>query len=753
MDYDKFIKEKARIFKPCGFDPGRLSSHLFDFQDAITRWAIMKGRAALLEDCGLGKTPQQLEWAMRVVEKTGGRVLIVAPLAVAAQTVGEGLKFGVSVTRCRELEDVRQGVNITNYDRLGRFDPSMFSGVVLDESSILKAYSGKTRNQIIEMFKDTPYRLACTATPAPNDYMELGNHSEFLGVMTRQEMLATFFVHDGGDTQKWRLKGHAQSEFWKWVSSWAVMIRKPSDVGFDDGPFVLPSLEIKNVTIDHGEPLPGQLFKIPASTLMERRRARRESIHGRCEEAAKIANSIDGPVLVWCDLNDESAALSRMITGAVEIKGSDSQDHKESSMLGFSSGKIRCLVTKPSIAGFGMNWQHCSNVVFVGLSDSYEQYYQAVRRCWRFGQKNSVTVYIVTSDMEGNVVSNIKRKEAAAMDMAEQMALNMGDITKNELASTDPGASDPYVMDCEEGDNWKMYLGDCVDIYSKLESNSIGYTIFSPPFASLYTYSNSERDMGNNKNYEAFMGHFSFLVRELYRVTMPGRSVSFHCMNIPLMKERDGYIGLRNFRDDLIRMFESYGFIFHSEHVIWKDPLIEATRTKALGLAHKQIMKDATMCRAGLPDYLVTMRKPGENAHPVSNPDGFIRFVGDREPTETGIKYSHNVWRRYASPVWMDINQTRTLNYRCARGSKDERHICPLQLDVIERGIELWSKKGDTVSSPFAGIGSEGYVAVKAGRKFVGCELKSSYWSVAVKNLRGITDEKDQCSFDFTMNG
>jgi len=620
MRYKQFLAEKLIKHENDGIERGldALNPMLFDWQQAIVRWALKKGRCALFEDCGLGKTPQQLEWAKHVCAHTGGDVLIVAPLAVSAQTVREGEKFGVSVNRCRTMSDVISGVNITNYERLDSFDPSVFSGVVLDESSILKSYSGKIRNQIIQSFKDTPFRLACTATPAPNDFMELGNHAEFCGVLTRTEMLSMFFVNDSSDTGKWRLKGHAQSEFWKWICSWAIMLRQPSNLGYDDEDFILPKLNTFQHTIKAGKPLPGRLFVEPAQTLMERRVARRETTEERCKKAAEIAGRIDGPCLVWCDLNAESAMLTSMISDAVEVKGSDSNEHKENAMIGFSSGDIRVMVTKPSIAGFGMNWQHCSNMIFVGLSDSYEKYYQATRRCWRFGQKNPVNVHLVTADVEGAVLANIQRKDADANHMAQEMVKNMSDISSGEISGTSRETA-AYHRDVAEGDGWAIHLGDCVDVCRGIESDSVGYTIFSPPFASLYTYSNSDRDMGNARNHDEFMTHFGFLVSELFRVTMPGRSVSFHCANIPAMKERDGYIGLKDFRGDLIRIFERAGFIYHSEHVIWKDPLIEATRTKALGLMHKQLCKDSSRCRAGIPDYLVTMRKPGENPNPIEH--------------------------------------------------------------------------------------------------------------------------------------
>jgi DNA modification methylase len=312
------------------------------------------------------------------------------------------------------------------------------------------------------------------------------------------------------------------------------------------------------------------------------------------------------------------------------------------------------------------------------------------------------------------------------------------------------------VIDQRFGEGWAMYLGDSCEALQGIPSDSIHYSIFSPPFASLYTYSASERDLGNARNDEEFYEHFKFIVSELYRVIMPGRLLSFHCMDIPAMKERDGFIGLKDFPAQLREIFELTGFLYHSRAIIWKDPLIEATRTKALGLMHKQVMKDSAMCRQGLPDQLLTMRKPGVNPEPVSRPDGFTSFIGEDEPkarkgkpkvrsadiesyvatTADDPVYSHQVWRRYASPVWMDIRQTRTLNVQAAREQRDERHICPLQLDVIERAVELWTNPHDTVLSPFAGIGSEGYVSIQKGRRFIGIELKESYYKQAVANLQ-----------------
>lgn len=728
MTYREFLERKRLIDVPSGFEPVRpINPMLFDFQADIVRWAIRRGRAAVFADCGLGKTPIQLEWADHVSKRFGGNILILAPLAVASQTVREGEKFGIKVTPCRTQADVRPGINITNYEMLHHFDPQAFFGVVLDESSILKSYTGKFRNQIIQAFQSTPYRLACTATPAPNDYMELGNHSEFLGVMTRAEMLAMFFVHDGGRTSQWRLKGHAESEFWRWLCSWAVMLRKPSDLGYEDGGFQLPELRIHQTTVASGMRPEGMLFALEAHTLEERREARKASIDARVKACADIVNSTPGPWVVWCNLNEESAKAAAAIEGAVEVKGSDSPEHKERAMVAFANGEIRVLVTKPTIAGFGMNWQHCHNVAFLGLSDSYEQFYQAVRRCWRFGQTKPVDVHVIVSDLEGAVVRNIERKERDAERMAREMVAHMADISSQEIRGIRRETME-YRRDVARGENWTLYLGDCVEVIpEEIETESVGFSVFSPPFASLYTYSNSPRDMGNCKDYDEFTTHFRFLITELLRVTKPGRLCAVHCMTLPTHKCRDGEIGLRDFRGDIVRAFVAEGWIFHSEVCIWKDPVTAMQRTKALGLLYKQLRKDSCMSRQGLPDYVVVFRKPGTNPEPVGHrPEDF--------PLE--------LWQRYASPVWMDIDPQNTLNYRAAREERDERHICPLQLDVIERCLLLWSNPGDLVLSPFAGIGSEGYQALKMGRRFVGVELKESYWRQAVQYLEEAESEK-----------
>lgn len=453
-DYEEFIKNKALMIQSVGIKVSvdDLNPNLFDFQKDIVRWALAKGKSAIFADCGLGKTLMQLEWAEQVRKRTGTKILIVAPLAVSTQTKEEGRKFGIEVNICASQDDVRSDViNITNYEKLEKFAGNEFGGIVLDESSILKSYSGKVRNQIIRCFDKVPYKLACTATPAPNDYMELGNHSEFLGVMTRSEMLSMFFVHDGGQTSKWRLKGHAQDLFWKWLASWCVVVDNPAKLGYTSVNYELPELKIHEIIVDGDEPVNEVL------SLAERRNARRESLETRCKAAAELVNNSDGQWLVWCDLNDEAKMLNKLIHGSKNVQGSDKPEYKTNTMSEFSGGELKCLITKPKIAGYGLNWQNCRNMIFVGLSDSFESYYQAVRRCWRFGQNREVNGYIIISAKEGAVKANIERKQADNERFKEKLVELTKDITTRELKST-CRISTPYEPKTEiKLPNWEEF--------------------------------------------------------------------------------------------------------------------------------------------------------------------------------------------------------------------------------------------------------------------------------------------------------
>jgi len=420
-NYHEFLSAKRRTDPPTGLtDIPDLPAQLFPHQGDIVRWALRRGRAAIFAQTGLGKSFMELAWGGAVHQATGGDILLLTPLAVAGQMVSEAEKFGLRAKQCADQSEVEPGITVTNYAKLHHFDMSRFKGVILDESSILKAFDGKTRTRLIDVCATVPYRLAATATPAPNDFTELGNHAEFLGVMSLTGMQAVFFAHDNGDTGTWRLKGHAEQDFWKWMCSWSVLLRRPSDLGYADGGYALPDLR----QVDHLVDVDGPV----ARTLSERLAARRNSITQRVMKAAELTPP-DRPFVWWCNLNAESEALAAAIPGAVEVRGSDKEEDKERKLRDFSEGRIRVLITKPSICGFGMNWQHCADTGFVGLNDSFEQVYQAVRRFWRFGQVRPVTVHFIAALTEGAVLENLRRKEADADRMSAAMVANMADLS------------------------------------------------------------------------------------------------------------------------------------------------------------------------------------------------------------------------------------------------------------------------------------------------------------------------------------
>lgn len=759
MSYEDFIESKRIVAQPSGFDVSSeaINPMLFGFQRDIVRWALRRGKAAIFADCGLGKTPMQLEWSKHVVAHTDGNVLILAPLAVSQQTVREGQKFGIQAHICKTGTDVQPGINITNYDRLHHFSPDDFAGIVLDESSILKAQFGMMRHEITDFASAIPFRLAASATPAPNDLIELINHAEFFGIMTEAEIKALFFTQDGNSSNTFRLRRHAEQAFWKWMASWAVALRRPSDLGYDDNDFILPSCNVHQVTVDLEAFQTGMLFAVEAVGLDEQRKARKASLGDRVQAAAELVNGNDEPWLVWCDLNDESAALAKAIPGAVEVVGSDSREYKEDAMLGFADGRYRVLVSKPSICGWGMNFQHCANVAFVGLSHSYEQYYQAVRRSWRFGQKRKVNVYVITSTADGSVVQNIERKEQQAMNMFENIVHHMS--VNTDLAATKREEM-PYREDVATGRDWTLYLGDSVKTIDTLADNSVGLSIFSPPFPGMYVYTNSPYDMGNVKSIDEMIEQFRFLAGKLLRVMMPGRNTFVHITQGVAQKARDGYIGLKDFRGKMIAMMEDEGWIYYGETVIDKDPQLKATRTKDHGLMFNSLVRDAARMHCALPDYLLQFRKPGENPEPIhagmhNGAGGWVtnyEWILWARPVWYAADYQPGTWRKdYNGDGCPDgIRETDVLNVAVARDTNDERHLCPLQLPVIERVVKIWSNPGDVVYSPFAGIGSEGYVALQNNRRFVGCELKESYFKVAQRNLDRALKERSQATlFDF----
>jgi len=724
-EYESFLLSKQKTHVQGGFElpENQINPLLFDFQKFIVLRALKAGKYAIFADCGLGKTLMQLEWAKQVAAHTKGNVLILCPLAVAGQTIEEGKRFGYDVARVGGKS--ADGIYISNYDQLDNIDCSELFGIVLDESSLVKSHEGVMRNKIMDYFKKTPYKLACTATPSPNDPMELGNHSEFLDAMTRNEMLAMYFVHDGGETAKWRIKGHAVKQFYQFVGTWSIMLSNPADIGFKATGYDLPALNLIEREIATPVRANGQLFNGTAISATNFNQELRFTKLERLDEVAKIVNDSDEPFLIWVKQNEEGETLKKMIPGAVEVSGSDSNEYKEQMLLGFARGEFRVLITKAKIAQYGLNYQHCRNQVFASLDFSFEGLYQSIRRSYRFGQKQEVNIYLITTDTMANVRESIYRKQKQFEEMQREMSEAVNVVLRDAMTLLSDENATEIV-----NEYFRIKRGDCVRLIREVPDESVGFSVFSPPFAELYTYSSHLEDMGNSANYQEFLTAFGFLVRELYRVIQTGRNVAVHCMDLPIQKGKEGVIGLRDFSGMILRAFEDAGFIYHSRVTIWKDPVVEMQRTKALGLLHKQVRKDSAMSRVGIPDYVLIFRKDGVSQNPVTNTDLPV-----------------DLWQKYASPVWMDINYSDTLQgFRNGRDERDEKHICPLQLPTIERLIHLYTNKGDTVLTPFMGIGSEVYQAVKMERVGIGFELKESYFELAKKNILAAVESKAQLS-------
>lgn len=729
QNYNAFLETKKQARIESGFDieEKELNPLLFPFQKYCVKRALQAGKFAMFEDCGLGKTVQQLEWAQKVIERTNMPIIILAPLAVVSQTIKEGEKFGYDV---HEIEDdsnsFSANIYITNYENLEHIENQCvnWGGCILDESSILKNFQGKTKEKILNYFRSTPYKLACTATPSPNDTTELCNHAEFLDVMTRNEMLAMYFVHDGGSTSDWRLKGHAKQSFWDFVSTWAVMLNKPSDIGYADDGYTLPPLNVIQEIVETPKRDNGLLFNSTAVNATDFHKELRNTYQIRLDKVVEIVNSHPNEsFIIWIGHDDEGRYLRSKLPDAIEVKGSDTKEYKKSKLLGFGRGEFRVLITKLKIAQFGLNYQNCHNQIYASLDFSFEATYQGIRRSYRFGQTEQVNIYLITTDTMQNVKDSFDEKQKAFTSMQQSMTEATNRNLKSQLSLKKMEISKEY-----KSDYCHIKLGDCVQLIQQVPDESVGFSIFSPPFAELYTYSDKLEDMGNSKDYNEFFEAFKYLVKELYRVMWSGRNVAVHCMDLPIQKGKEGYIGLRDFSGMILRAFEEVGFIYHSRVTIWKNPVTEMQRTKALGLLHKQVKKDSAMSRVGIPDYLMIFRKDGEHEHPVHCDI----------PVDT--------WQKWASPVWMDIDYQNTLNAASGRDSNDEKHICPLQLDTIERAISLWSNEGDVVLTPFMGIGSEVYEAIKLKRFGIGFELKDSYFAEAVKNCRAMEFDANQKS-------
>ena len=743
MNYLEFLESKKRPFIESGFEikENELNKNLFDFQKFIVKTALKKGRFAIFADCGLGKTLMQLDWAEKVANKTKSKVLILAPLAVKGQTLQEAKKFGIDISN----------IEINNYEQLENIDESIYSGIVLDESSILKNFTGKYKNLIIEKFKNTPYKLACTATPSPNDLNEIGNHSEFLNVLDAQDMRAKWFVRDEG-MNNYRLKGHAKKDFYGWISNWAVMLTNPSDLGFDGSKYILPELNYIEKMIETNSRDNGKLFNEGSVSATDFNKELKLTLIERFDEVAKIVNNSNESFIIWVNQNEEEKKALELIPDAISVNGSEKPEIKEKKLLGFANGEFRVLVTKKKIAQFGMNFQNCNNQVFASLDFSFEGLYQAIRRSYRFGQKNNVKIYIITTDTMENVMSSINKKQSQFLEMQSEM---------NKFINGDSfGLLDSYdFKEVKTADYWLMKGDSCQEI-KRIPDNSVDLIVFSPPFSSLFTYSNYIHDMGNNENHEEFFKQYHFLLQDLYRILKPGRLMVCHTKDLAVYKNSSGYTGLYDFTGEHHRAVENVGFKYHSKINIWTDPVLEMQRTKTQRLLYKQLRKDSSYTGVGLPEYCTVFRKwegNEEDWKPINNKNqnNFPLDIWQQWASpiwnveKSDIEHLEETMKEYRVNSWFDIKRTDVLNNSEGTDLGDEKHIAPLQLSVIRKSVQMWSNPGETVFTPFLGIGSEIYESVKLGRFGIGIELKDKYFETAIKNVNKVLEKRNQLKFDF----
>lgn len=723
MNYQEFLEKKKTVVVQSGFDvrDEELSSFLFDFQKYCVRRMLKLGKGGIFAGCGQGKTLMQLEWAKRVSEHENRPLLILAPLSVSKQTIAEGAKFGYHVVRYTEMTEADKLV-IINYEQIDNIDESRFVGVVLDESSILKNFTGHYRRELTDKFKHTPYKLCCSATPSPNDLNEIGNHSEFLNVLDAQDMRSKWFVREEG-MNNYRLKGHAKSDFYGWIASWAIIFENPADIGFiaTGKKFVLPKLNYIEHQIET-TPQDGCLFAQGIVNATNFNAELRKTKTQRLELAAKLARETEGQVLIWIKQNEEGDILRKLLPEAVEVKGSDKDTDKESRLLDFAAGKIRILISKAKICGYGMNFQKCGTQIFVAPDFSFEDFYQQVRRSYRFGREGDVNIHLIITDTMQNARSIIEEKQRKFEEMQREINRNVNEHSY--------GLLEEYTYDEYRDDKVFLMKGDTTIEIKRIPDNSVDLIIFSPPFSSLFTYSNYIHDMGNNESHEDFFMQYAFLLKELYRILKPGRLMCVHTKDLGVYKNSSGYTGMYDFTGEHTHHVLESGFILHSKITIFCDPVLEMQRTKTQRLLYKQVTSDSSKTGIGMAEYITIFKKWEGNEsdwEPITN------LNRDNFPLE--------VWQKWASPVWMDIKRTDVLNGKEGTDQGDEKHICPLQLEVINRLVNLWSNEGEVVFTPFLGIGSEIYMAVKNNRRGIGCELKDSYFATAVQNIKKAESE------------
>ncbi len=717
-EYLKFLETKKTAVIQSGFEvaDNDLSPFLFDFQKYCVRRMLKLGKGGIFAGCGQGKTLMQLEWAKRVSEYEKRPVLILAPLSVSKQTIAEGAKFGYHIVRHADMTE-SDSLVIINYEQIDHVNESQFVGVVLDESSILKNFTGRYRRELTDKFKHTLYKLCCSATPSPNDLNEIGNHAEFLNVLDAQDMRSKWFVREDG-MNNYRLKGHAKADFYGWIASWAIVFENPADIGFVETgkKFVLPSLHYHEHQVET-DPQPGMLFAQGIVNATNFNAELRKTKKQRLELAAKLARETEGQVLIWIKQNEEGEILRSLLPDAVEVRGNDKDTDKERRLLNFAAGKIRILISKAKICGYGMNFQSCGTQIFAAPDFSFEDFYQQVRRSYRFGRNGDVNIHLIITDTMQNTRTVIEEKQRKFEEMQREINRNVNEHNY--------GLLNDYTYEEYRDDKVFLMKGDTTIEIARIPDDSVDLIIFSPPFSSLFTYSNYIHDMGNNEDHESFFKQYAFLLKELYRILRPGRLMCVHTKDLGVYKNSSGYTGMYDFTGEHTRAVLAEGFKLHSKITIWCDPVLEMQRTKTQRLLYKQVTSDSSKTGIGMAEYITIFKKwEGNEADwmPVQN------LNRENFPLET--------WQKWASPVWMDIKRTDVLNGKEGTAQGDEKHICPLQLEVINRLIHLWSNEGEVVFTPFLGIGSEIYMAVKNNRCGIGCELKDSYFATAVQNIK-----------------
>jgi len=828
--YKEFLQEKRIVHKSTGFnvEPDQIHKIAKPHQNATIRYALRKGKAAILHDTGLGKTLDQLEIGRLVVDRTNKPFLIVMPLWVAYQTIDEAKKLlGMDLVYANGKEDVvGPNIYVTNYEKLHKFQGIDWGGLSFDESSIFKG-DGKFFERAKKIAKNIDFVFCASATPSPNSIEEMGRQAEVLGIMTVPEMKATFFVNrqdkkkvdltkaitifqdtcsecgseldDIGHIlvckncdmthvkqarsfvdiskdvrgvksekkvrQGWELRPHAREKFYQWLASWAMAVKLPSDLGFSDEGYILPNLTITPIFIDAGYKPDSQLVFTGLGGVSDRSQVRKLTLEPKCEMAVELIGDSQDQWVVWCGLNPEANLMKKLLGDkAVNVQGSDKLEKKIEGLRSFANGETQVLVTKTKICGHGSNFQNCHKVIFVGLSDSWESFYQAIKRFHRFKQEHDVEVYVILAEEEREIWENVQAKGKEAEHMTQRLIENASEYQKKEL---DMKASEKsvYVTDEVKTDQYHIMLGDSTERLKEIEDNSIGLSVYSPPFEDLFVYSNSERDLGNSATKEDFYKHYGYIVDQILRVTMPGRKTVVHVADIHARKAKDGFLGLKDFSGSVIQLYIDHGWDYQGRIPIAKNPQATAIRLKAHELMFATMKRDASRLMPVQPDYLLVFTKPGKNPEPIlpmdngeMNEDTWIEWAGntwlnglferletsnDRAEIEQAAReLTRDIVKHYlqGNPIWDDIKETEVLSHtgkgRSRLNEDDTKHICPLQLEPVERAIKLWSNPGDKVLTPFMGIGTEVYQAVKYNRYGIGIELKPEYYNKALENIK-----------------